>query len=368
MLRIPYTKFIFLLLAVSLFSCSDDEAAKTNISLQADKLEVSAGQPVTFTIRHNATAVSIFTGDESHDYLTSAAFLLNGKTNEDLQNNNYRPVDPRVVPYNCDLSETQAGSATIKDDLLEVRDANGGHSLMGSEADVVLDLALQKNALKIASKNPDWWYQAVRFNINSRLGTNKTFTMRMRFEKDVLEEIYSGEQRPDITTFPVVIRLGGKAAGDSDVTFSDATVWDIYWNPNLVYTDYSVDLARIIAEWQTATGKIMEELSYIQILFTANGSVGYVGDYFIESVTYGDIDYVPFSTAHALPVNDNSGIITYQYSYATPGTYKVVVIGGNISSKNFSDDGYKDDRGENIGANEYNYNTQMSTVEIVVNP
>jgi len=368
MSKIIYIKFIFILLAALLVSCKDEEATSTRISLEADKLQVNVGDPVTFTINHNAMAVAIFTGEKGHDYQTSAAFLLDGKNKEDIENNNYRPVDPAVVPYNCDLSKTEAGASTIADDLMEVRDANGGWSLIGTEAEVVADPTLQKNVLKVASKNPDWWYQALRFNINSRLGTNKNFTLRMRFEKDILEEIYSGEQHPEITTFPVVIRLGGKGAGDTDVTFSDATVWDIYWNPNLEYTDYSVDLTRIIAEWQTATGKTMTELSYIQILFTSNGSIGYVGDYFVESATYGDIDYIPFSTAYVLPVSDKSGHITYQYSYSTSGTYKVVVIGNNVGFKKYSGDGYKDDRGETLGANEYDYSTQMSTLEIVVSP
>ncbi len=204
MLKIKYIKFIILLSAVTMISCSDEEAESTRVSLEADKLQVSVGEPVTFTIKHNAMSVVIFTGgDEGYDYQTSASFLLNGKTEEDIQNNNYRPVDPSVVPYNCDLSETEAGAATVKDNLLEVRDANGGWSLIGSEAEVVLDPTIQKNALKVVSKNPDWWYQALRFNINSKLGTNKNLTIRMRFEKDKLEEIYSGEQRPDITTFPL---------------------------------------------------------------------------------------------------------------------------------------------------------------------
>jgi hypothetical protein len=190
----------------------------------------------------------------------------------------------------------------------------------------------------------------------------------MRFEKDVLEDIYSGDTHPEISTFPVVIRLGGMGAGDTDVTFSDATVWDIYWSPNTSYTDYSADLARIIAEWQTATGKTMTTLSYIQILFTASGSIGYVGDFFIESVIYGGTDYIPFYTGQILPVNSNSGVITYQYSYSTPGTYKVVAIGNNIGFKNYSGGGYKNDRGENIGAHEYDYNTDMSAIEVVVNP
>lgn len=368
MLKIKYTKFIFLLLVATFVSCNDEEADSTRISLEADKLQVNVGDPVTFTIKHNAMAVVIFTGDEGRDFQTSAAFLLNGKTNEDIENNNYRPVDPNVVPYNCDLSGTPVGAATITDDLVEVRDANGGWSLIGSEAEIILDPSLQKNVLKVVSTHPDWWYQALRFNINSKLGTNKTLNIRMRFEKDILEDIYSGNQHPEITTFPVVIRLGGKAAGDADVTFSDATVWDIYWNPGLAYSDYSIDLTRIIAEWQTATGKTMSELSYVQILFTSNGNIGYVGDYFVESATYGDIDYVPFSTGYVLPVNNNSGIIKYQYSYPTPGTYKVVVVGSNVSFKNYSGNGYKDDRGETLGAHEYDYNTQMSTLEIVVNP
>jgi hypothetical protein len=252
--------------------------------------------------------------------------------------------------------------------LLEVRDANGGWSLIDNEAEVELDPSLQENVLKVFSAHPDWWYQALRFNINSKLGTNKNLTVRMRFEKDVLEDIYSGDKHPEISTFPVVIRLGGIGAGDTDVTFSDATVWDIYWSPNLSYTDYSTDLARIIAEWQTATGKTMTTLSYIQILFTASGSIGYVGNYFVESVIYGDIDYIPFSTAVALPVNSNLGIITYRYSYPAPGTYKIVAVGNNTGFKDYSGNGYKDDRGEIIGVQEYEHNTQTSIIDIVVNP
>jgi hypothetical protein len=167
MSRIKYTEYIFLLLAAVLVSCSDEEASDTRISLEADKQQVSVGEPVTFTIRHNAIAVAIFTGDEGHDFQTSATFILNGKTNDELMNNNYRPVDPSVVPYECDLSETPAGSSAITDNKMEVRDANGGWSLIGSEADVELDPSLQKNVLKVISKNPDWWYQALRFNINS---------------------------------------------------------------------------------------------------------------------------------------------------------------------------------------------------------
>ena len=190
----------------------------------------------------------------------------------------------------------------------------------------------------------------------------------MRFDKDILEDVSSGEQRPAITTFQVVIRLGGIGVGETEVIFRDETVWDIYWNPNTAFTDYSVDLSSVIDAWQGATGKTMGTLSYIQILFTPSNNAGYLGDYYIASASYGDIDYIPFSTGQSLNINDNSGILKYQYTYTQPGNYQVVVIGTNTSMKNYSDSGYKDNVGNNIHASEYDYNTQFSTIDITVRP
>ena len=224
------------------------------------------------------------------------------------------------------------------------------------------------NVLKITSVHPEWWYQALRLHTDAKLGTNKKLNLRMRFDKDILGDVSSGEQRPDITTFQVVIRLGGIGVGETEVIFRDETVWDIYWNPNTAFTDYSVDLSSVIDAWQGATGKTMGTLSYIQILFTPSNNAGYLGDYYIASASYGDIDYIPFSTGQSLNINDNSGILKYQYTYTQPGNYQVVVIGTNTSMKNYSDSGYKDNVGNNIHASEYDYNTQFSTIDITVRP
>ena len=124
----------------------------------------------------------------------------------------------------------------------------------------------------------------------------------------------------------------------------------------------------VIDAWQGATGKTMGTLSYIQILFTPSNNAGYLGDYYIASASYGDIDYIPFSTGQSLNINDNSGILKYQYTYTQPGNYQVVVIGTNTSMKNYSDSGYKDNVGNNIHASEYDYNTQFSTIDITVRP
>ena len=208
-MKTTYTKFILLLAATTFIACNEEEAPSLHISASADKTEVKVGEPVTFSIRHNAMAVSIYTGDDGHDYKSSAYYLLLGKTNDDLQNNNYRPIDPEITPYNCNFA-------------------------------------------------------ALRLHTDAKLGTNKKLNLRMRFDKDILGDVSSGEQRPDITTFQVVIRLGGIGVGETEVIFRDETVWDIYWNPNTAFTDYSVDLSSVIDAWQGATGKTMGTLSYIQ--------------------------------------------------------------------------------------------------------
>ena len=89
-MKTTYTKFILLLAATTFIACNEEKAPSLHISASADKTEVKVGEPVTFSIRHNAMAVSIYTGDDGHDYKSSAYYLLQGKTNDDLQNNNYR--------------------------------------------------------------------------------------------------------------------------------------------------------------------------------------------------------------------------------------------------------------------------------------
>lgn len=367
-MKTSYIKFMSLLAIITFISCNEEEASKLHLSVSADKTEVKVGEPVTFNVLHNAMSLSIYTGDNGHDYSTSADFLLQGQTNDDLQNNNQRPVNPEIIPYSCNFAETQAGATTVKDGLAEVKNANSGDNLIGSEAAIEYDGSIQQNVLKITSVHPEWWYQALRLNTNTKLGTNKVLNLRMRFDKDILKDTGSGEERPEIKTFQVVIRLAGIGTGETEVIFRDETVWNIYWNPNTAYTDYSVNLASVIDAWQTATGKTMETLSYIQLLFTPSNNAGYLGDYYIASANYGDIDYIAFSTGQSLNISDRSGLVKYQYTYTQPGNYRVVVTGTNTSMKNYSGNGYKDNIGNGINASEYNYNTLRSTIDITVNP
>ena len=350
----------------SLFCSCESEAPEVNLTVTADKVELAAGETVTLSINHNDMLLTVYNGEEGHNYELSADYILAGKSDTALQNHNYRPIDPEILPYACDLADTQAGSTSIKDNLLEVRNANSGDNLIGVEADVVTDSSIGQNALRITSTHPNWWYQAIRVNTNTKLGSDKTMTLRMRFDKNYLEDITTGMKNTDYSTFPVVIRLGGIPEGAEDVVFSDNTVWDIYWNPYTTYTDYTVDLSRIIKAWESGTGKTMAKLAYAQFLFTANGNVGYVGDYYVQKVTYGSYDYKAFDTGEAISTDAGPGVVNYKHTYSKPGTYKIVVIGSTVSGKNYGNGGYKDGYAGKVSADEYNYNKVLKTIEITV--
>lgn len=96
-MKTTYTKFILLLAATTFIACNEEKAPSLHISASADKTEVKVGEPVTFSIRHNAMAVSIYTGDDGHDYKSSAYYLLQGKTNDDLQNNQLSALSIRKL-------------------------------------------------------------------------------------------------------------------------------------------------------------------------------------------------------------------------------------------------------------------------------
>ena len=350
-----------------LLSCSKETAPSVRLSVQADKTVVNAGEPVTFTIEHNAMALCIYTGDDGHDYTLSSGYILDGKSEDEIQGENFRPIDEDVVPFECDLKDSEAGASEVTDNLIQVLNAGGGWNLIGSEAEIEYDNTISQNVLRINSVHPEWWYQAIRLNTNTKLGSDKTMTIRMRFASDVLKDAGSGDDRPDISTFMVVIRIAGIAEGESEVIFRDETVWDIYWQPETSYTDYSVDMSRIIEAWEGATGKTMETLSYIQMLFTPSNNAGYYGDFYVSGATYGGIDYISFATGEDIAINDDSGTVQYQYTYTTPGTYHVVVIGSSNSLKNYSGSGYKDERGSNVNRDEFNYGTTKATLDITVN-
>lgn len=360
------TKIILPLLSIGILCACTHNAPEVEMTVTANKTKVSVGEPVTLTITHNVLGLSVFNGEEGHNYYKSAAYLLAGKSEEDIKNNIYREPDPDIKPMVYDFSDAQPGASTVGEGMVDVVDVNSGSSLIGSEAEVVNDPLTGAPALCIESIHPDWWYQALRINIDSKLGSNQQLSLTMHFEKDILEDTYTGVQHPEIADFCVVVRAAGKAPDSDEIVFNDNTVWDIFWAPSKDPKKYSVDLSRVIAEWQGGTGLEMQTLSYVQILFTSTGSVGYVGKIYIDEIEYGEYDFKPFDTAEAINLGTGSGTVTYSHAFQAPGEYEMVVVGTNVSWKNYTSDGYNNTMSDKISKDEYNYDREIKSVKITV--
>lgn len=352
-------------LSLLLASC-ESEAPKVDLSVSADKTEVAVGEVVTLTIDQNVQGLCVFTGDEGHNYYNSAAYILQNATEEDLKTKYFRESDPDVIPMDYDFSDATPGDDVIGSGMVEVLDVNTQGSLMGTNGEIVDDPLTGGKSLKFTSIQPDWWCEGLRINLNTKLGANQMLTLTMHFDHSTMEDIYSGEVVPDMLDFCTVVRIAGKAKGSDEVVFNDNTVWDIYWKPSTESTEYSVDLARVVEEWQGGTGLELETIAYVQILFTATGSVGYVGDFYIEKITYGSYDFTPFDTAESISIISGPGKVTYKYAYDKPGTYEMIVLGTNTSWKNYHKDGYQTDFPNRISGSEYQYATEMKSVKITV--
>lgn len=357
--------FAFAALSFLLASCASD-APDVALTVTADKTTVKVGEPVTLNITHNAMGVSVFNGEEGHDYYNSALYLLSGKTEEELKSDIFRQPDPDIKPMLYDFSDTQPGASQSTSGFVEAVDLRNGGTLIGSEAEFVTDPISGGTSLCFESTHPEWWYQSIRINTDSKLGSNQKMTLSMHFEKDILEDTNTGEKHPEIADFCVVVRIGGKGVGSDEVVFSENTVWDIYWKPSLTMQDYTIDLSRVIPEWQSGTGMELETLSYVQILFSATGTVGYVGKFWIDKVTFGDYDYKPFDQGEALVLGSGPGTYQYTHSFSSPGVYEMVVVGTNTSWKNYKGDGYKNSVEGKISADEYNYSRETRSVKITV--
>ena len=366
-MKLKYSRVLVASSLLVLAACTN-EAEMPSLTLTADKTTVAVGEPVTFRMKQDVQALSLFTGDAGHDYFKSGAYVTREATEGELRDSIFRPLDTSVKRIDIDMASSEPGSDTAAGGALEVRHATQGNNLIGTEAAIVYDELAGQNVLRITSIRPDWWYEALRINLNSPLGTDRNLKLTMRFDYPYLSEISTGNPRPDVGASPVVVRLAGKGEGDTDPIFCEETVWDIFWMPTTEYTTFVVDLSRVIPAWEAASGRLMTELTYAQILFTATGNVGYVGNIYLSHVSFSDRCYKDYDYGVGISLPDGPGEVTYTYTYTTPGTYRAVAVGTNTGYKNYSPGGYKKTMDGHVSAAEYDYATQLSETTVTVTP
>ena len=352
------------LLLTALGACTKDKPEDVDLSVTADKTQVRVGDPVTFTIHHNVNALAIYTGDEGHDYQKSADNILKNKSSQELQSKIYRNYDANIIPYRLNFDKSEVGAKTpFEGGAFEV-----SSNLASSE--VVTDASTGKKVLKLVSAHPEWWSETLIFNVNTKVGNNKTLTLRMKFETDIQKDFTNNTPHPEDKNLRIVTKVAGIAEGETQVTFRDVTVWGRELpNISTSYADYKVNIGEIIEAWENSMGKKMEKLSNIRIIFPAKdgSNIAYIGNIYLESASFASIDYFPFDTGKGITITDNSGVTKYTHTYDKAGTYEVVVVGSSSGFKSYSKDGYKTDVGT-VSADEYKYNTEYRTIKITVTP
>ena len=373
------------LIQLSFFTaCDNTDAIDPIVTISSSKATVKVGEMVEISIKHNTNNVSIYTGDSTHNYLNSAAFLLYGKNNQNLKENIFLPTDPYGVVSKADFTTITDGKLTGIGSVVTVVKLK----VVGYPAPTfVLDTAKVggngKNVLflKVSPKAAPAVNQGLQVYPNLTLRQFKLCVVRLRFSEDTLLQensitkvwsVMSGL----IPKLNIGVRIDALAVGETDVTKSskyadlvpgvvEASLISLI--PSTKYQDFSFDLSRYVLDWETRYKKDMGKLLGVQFYFHGGSNPGFEGNVYIESVTIGG-KVMPFDMGVSLPVLDSKGVLTYKHSYSKPGIYSVKAIGSTYGSKQYSGNGYQTYRGDNINENEYNRKFKVDSTVITVLP
>lgn len=412
--RLKFNSMIVLFLGIlqlAVFTaCKNTEAPDPSISVSLSSNTVKVGEPVTITIHQNTNNVCIYTGDSAHNYMNSAAYLLAGKSEQDLKNGVFLAYDSMGVVKTLDfntISDPKLGGVAS---VVKV-DSKGAYIAAPGK----MDATLVKDTAKIGGNGKTVLSlrctprafggplnQGLEVYPMMVLHQNKRCVIRLRFSTPTIlataNSAIDSLWKPITNGIIPLLYINTKiTAVDEGVVPSIPTSMSLskQTDPSIVpqtltsviagqyYQDLSFDLSSIVTDWEvhnidpkTSKPKVdpitklpvkMGMLTGIQFLFYGSKSAAFEGTVFVESVTVAGKD-MPFDLGVNLPVSDNSGVLTYKHSFSKPGTYNVTVLGTSFGDKKYSGNGYQTYRGDNINASEYGVKYKNVTVPITVTP
>ena len=365
-------ELLIFILTVFLSACDRSEALDPVVNVSVSTMTIKAGEEFTLTISHNTNALCVYTGDSTHNYLRSAAYLLLGKTDQNLQDSLLRPMNTDISTKLFDFTTMPLTSTTLLNDDAKVTNIVKNINLFPLATDADLTEDSGKVVLRLQA-TPNNWARALRVYPNFKLGQNKTCVTRLRFLNTNQVTKVGASWIPLVTAKPVpmkiITRISGIAVGETTPSdFLVNTLSDYFvMTPDTAYQNRTFDLTDFITAWEASTLKKMSILHGIQFFYSGSGTAAYDGKVLIQSITVGGQSISPFDLGVNLPVLDNTGVSTYKYTYSKPGNYNITVLGTNYSNKIYSGNGYQTNRG-NINGNEYNSITKTVVVPITIVP
>ncbi len=356
------------LCAALLGACDKYDTDTPTVKVSAPQT-VRVGEKVNFHVEHNAQLITVYTGDEGHAYVYSADYLLKGKSEQDIKNNVYRREKPGIVPFLCDFADIAPNTVDLPD-YVKVS-ANNGTNVMGDQDTSIGQIVEDggRNVLRQQLAETAFTSRVITVYPCMQLGENKNIVFRFRFSDPA---VYGPGATAGIR---MVTHLYGVGVGETvptvmplPNTFYDPGVGNNYCTfPSSTYFEYTYSLSQHIEKWQQQYGKVLGTLVGVKVMIGNTNGYG-KGNVFIESIKVGGVDLLPFDTGQSVTVDNSSGQVDYSYTYDTPGTYTVTVLGINTSWKKYSGKGYQDDRGDNINGSEYDYKVGYATMNITVEP
>nr|HMP31908.1 hypothetical protein [Saprospiraceae bacterium] len=139
------------------------------------------------------------------------------------------------------------------------------------------------------------------------------------------------------------------------------------------------NLTTLMNAWRTANPTLNAKNGIDEIKFYINADdptvtddngdlLAYKGRVLIQEVAVGSIQNMvkSFDTGAALPFVYSGTTHKYTYKYTAPGTYKATLVSNFIGRKQYSGDGYRTNRADNILATEYPFERQIKEITITV--
>lgn len=359
-------------------SCEKD-AVKVDVNFSADKTSVAKGETVTFTIGHGADASSIYSGDEGHDFEKSRINLieLQGYTEEQLTSSVFGERIEGLQEYLVTIPDLESVPS-------DYSFTGGGLSLFDGQL-VPWDVSNVTNSryllLNLASGAPQTFiFKPGNAVIPTMLDLNNNALRNLGALRNVANNNFS-----PFAAFPD--GFDASSTNDISVKFGIQLVIDGQESSINYYTvpvrellnDLGFNMDGLINSFQTEfpdadPAKGIEELRWILNADDPDATdddgdqLSYIGNVYIQEIRIGSADNMVkgFDRGVTIPFVHQGTEQTFEYTYNASGTFTATLVSTFIGRKQYSGDGYRTDRPDEILASEYDIERDFKTITITV--
>lgn len=372
--------YILILFVITFFSCQKEGNLEVvDVSFSSDKQTIKAGESVVFTIGSGADASSIYTGDINKDFAKSRIALveIKGYNDTELKNTVFASRIPDLKEFYNYIPNFKEVPSSYSFDKGSVKLYQGklvSYDISNSTQSTYLQLDVNttephrfvikpNNAVLPGMLNFTNVQLAALGAVNSVVNNNLSLSLSFPDGHD-----------PNVQT-GIAVKLGVQAIIDgkeTTITYSTNTVRELL-------TTINFNLTTLLTAWRTANPTLDPKKGIDELRFFINADdptatddngdlLAYKGRVFIQEVAVGSIqnNIKSFDTGVALPFIIDGRTYKYTYKYNTPGTYKATLVSTFTGRKQYSGDGYRTNRADNILASEYPYEREVKEITITV--